>query len=111
VGAVMADVEWLVNNLRLATRRTAQSHRAPQDPLDLFQIYFQGVRIYYKRTTSQERAERDVSRKGAKTNRRRKDENSFRLCGSLRLGVKPVSNQVIDNPLDTILDQINIEVD
>jgi len=40
-------VERLVNNPRLATRRTTQSYRAPQDPLDLFRIYFQGVWIYY----------------------------------------------------------------
>jgi len=47
VRAVMPDVERLVNNPRLATRRTTQSYRAPQDPLDLFRIYFQGVWIYY----------------------------------------------------------------
>jgi len=47
VRAVVPDVKWLINNLRLATRRTPQSHRPPQNPLDLFQIYFQGVRIYY----------------------------------------------------------------
>src|ERR1041384_5355410 len=43
VRAVMPDVKRLVNNLRLATRRTPQSYRTPQDPLDLFCIYFQGV--------------------------------------------------------------------
>ena len=47
VRAVMPDVKRLVNNPRLATRRTTQSQRAPQDPLDLFYIYFQGVRIFY----------------------------------------------------------------
>jgi hypothetical protein len=47
VRAVMANVKRLVNNPRLATRRTTQSQRTPQDPLDLFQIYFQGVRLYY----------------------------------------------------------------
>src|SRR6185295_3958704 len=58
VRAVMPDVKRLVNNLRLATRRTPQSYRTPQDPLDLFRIYFQGVRIYYARSTPQERLER-----------------------------------------------------
>jgi hypothetical protein len=42
VRAVMPDVERLVNNPRLPTRRATQSHRAPQNPLDLFQVYFQG---------------------------------------------------------------------
>ena len=60
VRAVMPDVKRLVNNLRLATRRTPQSHRPPEDPLDLFQVYFQGVGIYY--------APDRVSRKGAKRN-------------------------------------------
>ena len=40
VRAVMPYVKRLVNNLRLATRRTTQSYRTPQDPLDLFHIYF-----------------------------------------------------------------------
>jgi len=44
--AVMPDVKRLVNNLRLTTRRTPQSYRTPQDPLDLFCIYFQGVSAY-----------------------------------------------------------------
>jgi hypothetical protein len=68
VRAVMPDVKRLVNNLRLATRRTPQSHRPPEDPLDLFQVYFQGVSIYYATFTPQERPERNVSRKGAKRN-------------------------------------------
>jgi len=55
VRAVMPDVKRLVNNLRLTTRRTTQSHRTPQDPLDLFCIYFQGVRIYYANCSRQER--------------------------------------------------------
>jgi hypothetical protein len=36
VRAVVPDVKRLVNYSRLATRRTAQSHRATQDLLDLF---------------------------------------------------------------------------
>ena len=43
VRAVMPDVKRLVNNPRLATRRATQSNRAPQNPLDLFKICFQGV--------------------------------------------------------------------
>jgi len=58
VGAVMPDVKRLVNNPRLATRRTPQSYRTPQDPLDLFQIYFQGVRIYcHKKAQKAQKAE------------------------------------------------------
>ena len=38
VRAMMPDVKRLVNNPRLATRRTPQSHRPPEDPLDLFYI-------------------------------------------------------------------------
>jgi len=58
VRAVMPDVKRLVNNLRLATRRTPQSYRTPQDPLDLFRIYFQGVRAFYAMSPPQERADR-----------------------------------------------------
>ena len=36
VRAVVPDVKRLVNNARLATRRTTESHRATQDLLDLF---------------------------------------------------------------------------
>ena len=36
VRAMMADMKRLVNNPRLPARRATQSHRAPQDPLDLF---------------------------------------------------------------------------
>ena len=78
VRAVMPDVERLVNNPRLATRRTTQSYRTPQDPLDLFQVYFQGVTIYYATSTLQERPERNVSRKGAKAN---EDAKMRFLCG------------------------------
>jgi hypothetical protein len=46
VRAVMSDVKGLGNNPRLATRRATQSHGATQNPLDLFQIYFQGVGLY-----------------------------------------------------------------
>jgi hypothetical protein len=46
VRAVVPDVERLVNNLRLATRGTTESHRATQDPLDLFHIDSQGEPLY-----------------------------------------------------------------
>ena len=78
VRAVVPDVKRLVNNLRLATRRTPQSYRTPQDPLDLFRIYFQGVRTSYT-----------VSRKDAKPNEDTKmsflcdSRFSLRLCVNL----------------------------
>jgi hypothetical protein len=60
VRAVMPDVKRLVNNLRLATRRTPQSHRPPEDPLDLFQVYFQAVRIYcHKKPQKAQKAQDD----------------------------------------------------
>jgi hypothetical protein len=46
VRAVVPDVKGLVDYSRLATRRTTEPHRAPQDPLDLFHIDFQDVGIY-----------------------------------------------------------------
>ena len=42
---VVPDVKWLIHNARLATRRTTKSQRAPEDPLDLFHIYLQGINI------------------------------------------------------------------
>ena len=47
VRAMMPDVKRLINYPRFTTRRTTQSQRAPQNLLDLFKIYSQGVRIYY----------------------------------------------------------------
>ena len=43
VRAVMADVKRMGGDRRLPTGRTTQSQTTPQNPLDMFQIYFQSV--------------------------------------------------------------------
>ena len=43
----MPDVERLRDNPGRATGRTTQSQTPPQDCLDLFKIYFQGLYISY----------------------------------------------------------------
>ena len=41
--AVVPDMKRVGRDRRLPTRRTTQSQRTPQYPLDIFQIYFQGM--------------------------------------------------------------------
>jgi len=43
VRAMMPDVKRMGSDRRLPTRRTTQFQTTPQDPFDMFQIYFQGV--------------------------------------------------------------------
>ena len=43
VRAMMPDVKRMGGNRRLPTGRTTQSQTTPQNPLDMFQIYFQSV--------------------------------------------------------------------
>ena len=46
VRAVVPDVKWVGDYCRFPTGRTTQSQTTPQYPLDMFQIYFQGVAPY-----------------------------------------------------------------
>lgn len=43
VRTVMPDMKWLGSDRRLPTGRTTQSQTTPQNPLDMFEIYFQSV--------------------------------------------------------------------
>ena len=43
VRAMMADMKRMGGDRRLPTGRTTQSQTTPQNPLDMFQIYFQSV--------------------------------------------------------------------
>ena len=43
VRAMMPDMKRMRRDRRLPTGRTTQFQTTPQDPLDMFQIYFQGV--------------------------------------------------------------------
>ena len=43
VRAMMPDMKRMGGDRRLATSRTTQFQTTPQNPLDMFQIYFQGV--------------------------------------------------------------------
>ena len=43
VRAMMPDMKWMRRDRRLPTGRTTQFQTTPQNPLDMFQIYFQGV--------------------------------------------------------------------
>jgi hypothetical protein len=43
VRAMMPDMKRVRRDRRLATGRTTQFQTTPQDPLEMFEIYFQGV--------------------------------------------------------------------
>lgn len=53
---VMTDVKRMGGDRRLPTGRTTQSQTTPQDPLDMFQIYFQGVGHILTRGWSKQKA-------------------------------------------------------
>ena len=48
VRAMMPDMKRVGRDRRLPTRRTTQSQTTPQHPLDMFEIYFQGMAPYYR---------------------------------------------------------------